>query len=129
MIREEFVIRRMDPVDNKDNNHTPLYGEEDLNTLLCKKLFSGITMEANTFTKINHRVLSYDVVSDIDSHCYIRTIEEIPGRYTESWREPSIDEYGEFIKVLIKSNSKYKDDIIYKEYISKSRDDKFNKLN
>ena len=65
------------------------YLDVDINTMTSKEVFKGGIFKFTythvldyivcEFEGIGHMVLSYDVVRDIDSRCYIRTIEEMPG--------------------------------------------------
>lgn len=127
-----FIIRREEPFEKKSGEY---YGSEDEFTLGSKMVFVGlvykfIAPEIMSFK--NETLLNFDVVKDINSLCYIRDQIIQPGSMTDTWREPTIQEYEDiFIKHILKGNSPgyvMTDDPVYKEYLSKKREGKLNEL-
>ena len=81
-----FIIRREEPFEKGTEEY---YGSEDEFTIGSKMVFIG-------------SLLNFDVVKDIKSICYIRDQIIQPGCMTDTWREPTIQEYEDiFIKSIL----------------------------
>ena len=136
---KKFIVRRDDPYENDRSENHP-----DEFTLGAKKVFNGIVMDMiedeygithlQTPKRTSYTILNYDIVEDIDSRCYIQSREIKPGQMIDSWREPTDEEYKRFLNLLhdeyklANREKDFNDDIIYKDYISKSRDNKIKEL-
>lgn len=136
---KKFIVRRDDPYENDRSENHP-----DEFTLGAKKVFNGIVMDMiedeygithlKTPKRTSYTILNYDIVEDIDSRCYIQSREIKPGQMIDSWREPTDEEYKRFLNLLhdeyklANREKDFNDDIIYKDYISKSRDNKIKEL-
>ena len=136
---KKFIVRRDDPYENDRSENHP-----DEFTLGAKKVFNGIVMDMiedeygithlKTPKRTSYTILNYDIVEDIDSRCYIQSREIKPGQMIDSWREPTDEEYKRFLNLLhdeyklANREKDFNDDIIYKDYISKSRDTKIKEL-
>ena len=134
-----YIVRREEPFEKGTEEY---YGDEDDFTLGAKNVFVGlvynfITDDIMSFK--NETLLNFDVVKDINSLCYIRDQIIQPGSMTDTWREPTIQEYEDiFIKHILQYNSPGNFDftnspfsldlVIYNEYLSKKREDKLNQL-
>jgi len=133
----QFIIRREDPFESENDGS---WDNEDINTMCAKMVFEGIvtTLEEKdgvpTFVGSEKSLLNYDVVSDIDGYCYVRMIKIEPGRYQESWREPTKLEMEEFINLLKDlyteqgNTNLINEDVIYQWYLTKERDSKINSI-
>ncbi len=136
---KKFIVRRDDPYENDRSENHP-----DEFTLGAKKVFNGIVMDMiedeygithlKSPKRTSYTILNYDIVEDIDSRCYIQSREIKPGQMIDSWREPTDEEYKRFLNLLhdeyklANREKDFNDDIIYKDYISKSRDNKIKEL-
>ena len=127
-----YIIRREEPFEKGTEEY---YGSEDDFTLGSKMVFIGLVYNFITDDIMSFKdetLLNFDVVKDIKSLCYIRDQIIQPGCMTDTWREPTIQEYEDiFIKHILKRNSPgyvMTDDPVYKEYLSKKREDKLNEL-
>ena len=128
-----YIIRREEPFQKGTEEY---YGSEDEFTLGSKMVFVGLVYNFITDDIMSFKdetLLNFDVVKDINSLCYIRDQIIQPGSMTDTWREPTIQEYEDiFIKSILMNgySSGYvmTDDPVYKEYLSKKREDKLNEL-
>ena len=126
-----FIIRREEPFKKGTEEY---YGDEDEFTLGSKMVFVGLVykfIEPEIMSFKNETLLNFDVVKDIKSICYIRDQIIQPGSMTDTWREPTIQEYEDiFIKSILMNGYSpgYVDDPVYKEYLSKKREGKLNEL-
>lgn len=130
-ITKEFITRKADAFEKDLDDH---WDNEDINTMCSKMVFEGISMDIEendgiiTMSNSVSKLFGYDVVKDIHSPCYVRTIEISPGRYQESWRTPNLPELESFISVLkdVYEDAGYKhnisDDRIYQWYIMRKRE-------
>ena len=131
-----FIIRRDKPFEKgTEELKYSFYGDEDDFTLGAKMVFLGLVykfISSDIMSFNGETLLNFDVVKDIKSLCYIRDQIIQPGSMTDTWREPTIQEYEDvFIKHILKGNSPgyvMTDDPVYKEYLSKKREDKLNEL-
>ena len=130
-----YIIRREEPFEKESEEYYGYYGNEDNFTLGSKMVFVGLVYNFITDDIMSFKdetLLNFDVVKDIKSLCYIRDQIIQPGSMTDTWREPTIQEYEDvFIKHILKRNSPgyvMTDDAVYKEYLSKKREDKLNEL-
>ena len=131
-----YIIRREEPFEKgTEELKYSFYGDEDDFTLGAKMVFLGLVykfISSDIMSFKDETLLNFDVVKDIKSICYIRDQIIQPGCMTDTWREPTIQEYEDiFIKHILKRNSPgyvMTDDAVYKEYLSKKREDKLNEL-
>jgi signal peptidase I len=147
--KTQFIFRREEPFKKKIGDR---WDNEDINTLGSNMVFEGFITDVFNgapvvddilFPSYSNNVIShffseillnYDVVRNIDSYCYIRTIEIRPGSYQESWREPTDNEMYQFINILKdvyrnQGDVNYiKDDRIYKWFLKKERDNKIDSI-
>ena len=128
-----YIIRREEPFQKGTEEY---YGSEDEFTLGSKMVFVGLVYNFITDDIMSFKdetLLNFDVVKDIKSLCYIRDQIIQPGSMTDTWREPTIQEYEDiFIKSILMNGYSpgydMTDDPVYKEYLSKKREDKLNEL-
>ena len=128
-----YIIRREEPFQKGTEEY---YGSEDEFTLGSKMVFIGLVYNFITDDIMSFKdetLLNFDVVKDIKSLCYIRDQIIQPGSMTDTWREPTIQEYEDiFIKSILMNGYSpgyvMTDDPVYKEYLSKKREDKLNEL-
>jgi len=133
----QFIVRREDPFENENDGS---WDNEDINTLGSKMVFEGVITKLEekdgnpVFVGSDEALIGYDVIKHLDGYCYVRTIEIEPGRYHESWREPTKMEMEGFINLLKESYTDQgnlnliKEDIIYQWYMTKERDSKINSI-
>ena len=128
-----YIIRREEPFQKGTEEY---YGSEDEFTLGSKMVFIGLVYNFITDDIMSFKdetLLNFDVVKDIKSLCYIRDQIIQPGSMTDTWREPTIQEYEDiFIKSILMNGYSpgyfMTEDPVYKEYLSKKREDKLNEL-
>ena len=98
-----YIIRREEPFQKGTEEY---YGSEDEFTLGSKMVFVGLVYNFITDDIMSFKdetLLNFDVVKDIKSLCYIRDQIIQPGFMTDTWREPTIQEYEDvFIKHILK---------------------------
>ena len=97
-----FIIRREEPFEKGTEEY---YGSEDEFTLGSKMVFVGLVYNFITDDILSFKdetLLNFDVVKDINSLCYIRDQIIQPGSMTDTWRDPTIQEYEDiFIKSIL----------------------------
>ena len=128
-----YIIRREEPFEKGTEEY---YGDEDDFTLGAKNVFLGLVykfISSDIMSFNGETLLNFDVVKDIKSLCYIRDQIIQPGSMTDTWREPTIQEYEDiFIKSILMNGYSpgyfMTEDPVYKEYLSKKREDKLNQL-
>lgn len=130
MKKVEFIVRISEPYgkDKKDRSIV------DMSSFSSTKFFTGvkINIEDDNLSPAEDITFGFDIVQNIDSPCYIRTITQSIGSHHEIWKEPNIDELNSFIKVTgildDKMNENLKSGEIYQYCIRRKREEKINTI-